>query len=467
MLTENILKRKALDFNQKQRNIQEMTGQYIVTTINNHSPIEGADKIVKVSCFGEVVIVDKNSTPIGTRGIVIDCLSVLDPELCSYLNLYRHSNLNQDKTKVGYIEHNSRVRAIRLRGVKCSGLFVSFDQLTQHPKINQKDLYVLKDGVQGNDIAGIPVCKQFVRKVKRNLDGSKVGKARENLVPTFKEHIDTDQLARNLDKIHHGDYVVITEKLHGTSGRFARLPVIQTTWKDRLLKVFGKNPRTKYQNVVGSRRVTKSIGGEEKKGSEHYYDADIWTQTSYEYFDNKIHKGETVYFEIVGYLPDGGLIMPSSSNKKLKSFMDKDDYKDFVAKYGDDTIFTYGCQPKEHKIFVYRITLTNEDGHSVDYCWDAVKVRCEEMGVAHVPELDRGLLLRKGIDDRDWKENFYNYCKEISEFGSRQFPSHIREGVCVRIDRGTTPVILKEKAYNFKVLEGIVKETQDTVEDEN
>jgi len=442
-----------------------MTGQYITTTLSEHIPIEGADRIVQVQKFGATLIVEKDSTPVGTRGIIIDCLSVLDTPLTHHLNMFRHSNLNEDTNKAGYLEDNARVRALRLRGVKCDGLFLSFKQLAQHPDLDFDTISKIKDGVQGNEICGVKICEQFVRKVKTSNPNGKQGRARENVCPTFKEHIDTDQLQRNLHKFKFGDFVTITEKLHGTSGRFGYLPVIQNTWVDKIRKVFGGKTRTTYDTVVGSRRVTKSIGAESHGDKEHFYDSDVWTQVSYEHFDEKLAKGETVYFEIVGFLPDGGLIMPSSGNKKLKPFMDKAEYKELIDQYGDDTVFTYGCAPKEHKVFVYRITMTNEDGHSVDYSWDNVKTRCEEMGVPHVPELARVHLVDEG-HIKPVSEFIGETATDISELPSANFPTHLREGVVVRVERGNQPLILKEKAYNFKVLEGIIKETQDTMEDD-
>jgi len=37
---------------------------------------------------------------------------------------------------------------------------------------------------------------------------------------------------------------------------------------------------------------------------------------------------------------------------------------------------------------------------------------------------------------------------------------HLREGVCVRIDQhGIRPKVYKHKSFNFKVLEGIIKDS--------
>lgn len=440
-----------------------MTGQYIVCEIKEHTPINGADKIVSSNIFGETVIISKE-TPIGTKGILIDLEAVLDKNLVSNLNMFRDPKLNQDKVSKGYIEENCRVRPISLKGTKCSGLFLSEEQLYK------LGINLPKLGTEGTSIDDIKICEKYIAKATRSaMNSNKGGSVRQNLVPTFKEHVDSDQWARNSHKVQEGDLVIITEKLHGTSGRCGYLPVDTTTripkWKlflDKLLwgkKAFYRS----YEFVVGSRRVVKSIGGNEAENKQHFYDEDLWTKIAKEKFEHKLRKGETVYFEIVGYTLSGELIMPSVSNKKLEKFMDKKEYKEFVDKYGDVTTFSYGCDNSildevlgsKYKIFVYRITLTNEDGDSVDYSWEQVKRRCEQLGVNHVPELLKTLFGQQTNDI-----NLINkFVEELTDSESKNFPQHIREGVCIRVENGNMiPLFLKNKSFIFKVLEGIIKD---------
>jgi hypothetical protein len=158
-----------------------------------------------------------------------------------------------------------------------------------------------------------------------------------------------------------------------------------------------------YEFVVGSRRVVKSVGGSEAENKNHFYKEDLWTTISRQYFGGRLKKGESVYFEIVGYTPTGEAIMASTSNTKLEKFLDKAEYKDFIHRYGTTTHFHYGCSPDgvdslRYKVFVYRITMANEDGDSIDYTWDQVKSRCDMLGVDHVPELDRFEVRKNDID---------------------------------------------------------------------
>jgi hypothetical protein len=172
------------------------------------------------------------------------------------------------------------------------------------------------------------------------------------------------------------------------------------------------------------------------------------------YFEGKLHKGEQVYYEIVGYEPTGSSIMSSSSNEKLKPFMEKDEYKSFIQKYGNTTEFYYGLEKGQYEVYVYRITMTNEDGESIDYSWKQVQSRCERLGVKVVPTY------MTRIVEKEWrKEDLELSFSILRDMESNDFPQHIKEGICVRIENGSmTPIILKDKTYIFKVLEGIIKD---------
>jgi hypothetical protein len=146
--------------------------------------------------------------------------------------------------------------------------------------------------------------------------------------------------------------------------------------------------------------------------------------------------------------------MQGQSNDKLKPFMDKKEFEDFKKRYGDHTYFTYGTKPNQYEVYVYRITMTNEDSDDIDYSWEQVKQRCERLGVKHVPEY------MSRIVENGWKEEDIEFSfTEMRDLPSQIFPEHIKEGICVRIDNGSmNPIILKDKTYIFKVLEGIIKD---------
>ena len=202
-----------------------------------------------------------------------------------------------------------------------------------------------------------------------------------------------------------------------------------------------------------------------------------------------MNKGESVYYEVVGFTHTGAPIMASGDNKKLND-------KDFVKQYGQTTVFSYGCEPivsidcddLQSDIYVYRMTMTNEDGFTVEYTPDFMRYRCEQMGVKTVPVFAKGQILINNCDQP--YINYHNYVTganslvsvvtagECVKYVAEQFydgpdpigKTHIREGVVVRIINRPKFCAYKHKNWYFKALEGIVKveaETPDMEEAES
>lgn len=452
-----------------------MTGQCIITKLKNLKNIEGADKIQEANIFGETVIVSKDHQE-GELGLLFDCETQLSHKFCKNNNLYRHSNFNKDTSKSGYIEDNRRIRPIKLKGVKCSGMWLPVDSLNAFIEDYEEDIF-LEEGIQFNEFNGEEVCRKYVNpKTLQKQNKNQKGKARENITPLFKEHVDTDQAMRNLQHIDEGDIVVVTEKLHGTSARASNTLVIRNKpWYEKLLNKVIPTKDYYYDFAVGSRRVVKSVG-DEQKSKPGFYDTDIWTKTAKDNFEGKLKKGESVYYEIVGYLPTGSPIMGQHSNSKLKKFMDKQEYKDFINRYEETTEFSYGCSRyvKFNDIYVYRISMTNEDGETIDLSWDQVKMRCQQLGVKHVPEVDKQIVGRWSKEGEEflgmnYGEPLEDYFQELTESESNNFKEHIKEGVVVRVENGRmTPHFYKNKSFIFKCLEGIIKESdQVDIEESN
>jgi hypothetical protein len=117
----------------------------------------------------------------------------------------------------------------------------------------------------------------------------------------------------------------------------------------------------------------------------------------------------------------------------------------------------------QSRMFVYRMTMTNEDGEVVEYTPDQVRHRCMYMGVDFVPVEWSGLIPEHPgskddptITAGEWilkkAEQFYDGPEPLD-------PTHIREGVVVRIINRPTFTAYKHKNFSFKVLEGIIKDT--------
>ena len=237
---------------------------------------------------------------------------------------------------------------------------------------------------------------------------------------------------------------------------------------DRILRREG-TPIYDWGYVTGTRRTVL----ENYEGG--YYGDNEFREQHSKIFEGKLHKGETVYYEVVGFTNTGTPIMGSSSNAKLND-------KDFVKQYGDTTVFSYGCEPTGKKImygidemgdqfgieqnapqsdmYVYRMTTTNEDGDVVEYTPDFMRYRCEQMGVKTVPVFDRFI-----IDETEMNNGGFETAGDVAIYNAERFydgpdpigKTHVREGVVVRIVNRPKFAAYKHKNFSFKVLEGIIK----------
>lgn len=273
----------------------------------------------------------------------------------------------------------------------------------------------------------------------------------------FKEHFDTSHMVRNLHKIEDGDKLIITEKVHGTSQRLGYVKVGHKTslWWDicafLATGIWSRNTETfEWEYMNGTRRVV--LDNSYAAGTGFHEDG--LRSLATKPFIGKLNKGETVYFEVVGFEPSGKAIMGSVDTSKMND-------KEFTKNWANDPdkksmVYSYGCGPNQSKVYVYRMTMTNEDGFSVDYSWEDVKKRCEEMEVNAVPEL---FSFNYQKPEEGQEDRLLKVIEMLSAGCSKLDISHIREGVCVRVEKsGINLQVYKHKSFEFKVLEGIVKD---------
>lgn len=441
-----------------------------ITTLKNVREHPNADKLVLATCFESTVCVAKDKYYEGQLGVYFETDLQLSMEFCEKNGLLAVYE-NGINVSGGYMDPTKRnVRAIKLRGEQSDGLFLPLDCLAY----TGVDMDSLTPGVQITVLNGHEICRKFipVAKAPKTVAGG-AGKrvkrrAKRTIAPTFFEHKDTEQLQYYLDQFKPGDYVEITRKLHGTSGRTAYVKTfkgMKRTFWDWLFRREGEAIYD-WGIVSGTRRTVMDTfeGG--------FYGSNEFRKQYHDFFDGKLLKGETVYYEIVGFTHDGKSIMGQCSNKKLND-------KEFVKQYGETTTFSYGCSPRvlvmddtdgrnqqvigQSRMFVYRMTMTNEDGEVVEYTPDQVRHRCTYMGADFVPVEWSGLIPENPgshddptITAGEWilkkAEQFYDGPEPLD-------PTHIREGVVVRIINRPTFTAYKHKNFSFKVLEGIIKDT--------
>lgn len=424
------------------------TGEALVCKLKNITEIPGADNIVQANLFGETVIISKDYKE-GQLGLLFDCESFLYPDYAKENNLYHHNNLNKDPNKIGYLEDSGRIRAIKLRGVKCSALFMPLESLSYLGK------KLPQEGVQIKEWNGKSICDKYVRPIKQSNQQKQIKKTQQ--VFYFSEVGDTQQLLRSLNRIQVGNRINITTKLHGCSLRVGKLPCSpRGRFKSWLYKKL--NIQYPYKMVVGSRHVLKFCEDMQVDNKTSFYEEDIWTKVAKENFEGKLRNGEQFFAEIVGFLPNGTSIMPSHSNTKLKNFLEKDEYKTFISKYGDNTIFHYGCNDKECKVFIYGGSLVTDNGTQIFYSVEQLKRRCEEMNLNYVPEIISSFYITEDNLAQYQDEQFWI---NLTEQDCNFFPNHLNEGIVARIDGpNLKPEVYKSKNYKFKCMEGIIKDKE-------
>ena len=442
-----------------------------VTTIKNVRKHPNADRLQLGECFGNTVCVNLDYTD-GQIGVYFPTDGQLSVEFAEANNLLRKKDADGNNVG-GYMDPNKRnVTSIRLRGEKSDGLFLPLTCLESFG-----DISTLKVGDTITVFNGHEICKKYIpRGNKRNTagEGNKTRKRKVAIAPLFIEHADTEQLAYNLSAFRPGDEIEITLKMHGTSQRTGHLPVFKKykrTLLDKLLRREG-TPVYDWGYVSGTRRTVL----ENYEGG--YYGSNEFREQHSKFFEGKLWKGEEVFYEVVGFTHTGTPIMATANNKKIND-------KEFVKQYGETTTFSYGCEPYGKKcepvtnafggygvittnvpqsdIYVYRMTMTNEDGNVVEYTPDFMRYRCEQMGVKTVPVMWKGVIEGKRIENNEITPG--DYIKNIAEgFYDGPDPvgkTHVREGVVVRILNRPKFAAYKHKNFSFKVLEGIIKDTSD------
>lgn len=417
-----------------------------VTTIKELRKHSNADRLQCVTVFGNNVIVDMSYFA-GERVIYFPVDGQLSEEFAVDNNLVRKKDENGNNIG-GYLDPDKRnITALKLRGEKSEGLLMPLEVLSKYTDIDK-----LVDGDQITILNGYEICKKYIP-VRRNRNhnqqprqnnkrNSKEEKEKISY-PFFVEHIDTAQLAFNQNAFKPGDTCYITLKMHGTSARTAN--AVQVTKKKRspvLKKMFhlkDKEIKT-FECVSGTRRTTlrNYDGG--------WYGSNAFREKYHNFFKERLPKGVEVFYEIVGYTEGDQTIMGRCSNKLVKD-------KEFSRQYGEETVFSYGCEVGENKAYVYRMTMTNDDGYVVELPWEQVQLECEKMGVECVPLFDK-FIFTTWDDLMERVEKYYDGVDPIGK-------THVREGVVVRIDNRPSFTAYKHKNFNFKVLEGIIKDTAD------
>jgi hypothetical protein len=396
-----------------------------VVRIHNLTDLQGLDNLKGVNAFGYMALVPK-TYEVGQLCVLFVAESQLAEDYVKNNNLSRKAELNVDQTQKGYIEENRRVKAVKFRGNVSSALVMPLASLS-YIGIDTNEF---KEGDTFTHVNGIEVCCKYVKRENvSNGKGPKVGPAAKVCrldKKLFPEHLDTAHYLRNEYLIGDDETVIVTQKLHGTSGRFGyQLCDRKLSFLERCLQRFGfKVQTTEYDYFAGSRRVIKDT---QRDGLNHYYKDDIWN-TQLEKLVGIIPKGWVIYGEIVGWVGESPI----------------------------QKGYTYAIDKGDFELYIYRISTVNPDGVQCDLTWDQVKEFCVSSGLKHAPEVWRG-------KKKDFDPGIYTDKRFVADLGLSQCVQldkdcETDEGICIRVD-GLTPKIYKFKSPKFLVHETKIIDT--------
>lgn len=396
-----------------------------VVKLGKFTKLEGLDNLQAVDILGYQALVSPDTMQPGDLVLAFVAETQLSEAYASANNLHRDATLNRDKDATGYLEKNRRVRAIKLRGHHSNALvmpLVSLEWMGIHTHLVEGDRF---ESLKRNDRKGetVEICRKYVSPAAKKAMQSGDKRVRDAFkkidARMFPEHYSTAQYRRVDRNYRDGVEIVLTQKLHGTSVRFGKVPVLRDLGRwERVLRKLGAKVQThEYKLVVGSRHVIKGEvnGPEEQKN--HYYSKDIWTEVA-EALGQDLPNGVMVYGEIIGWVGES----PIQAN------------------------FTYDV-PKGHwDFYAYRVTTINAEGFQIDLSHDAAQEFCAKRGIKFVPEI-----LRTNTDDIPHDLDALNEVA-LAEWNHAAVPLSDKkmadEGLCIR-QEALVPLISKQKNASF------------------
>lgn len=389
------------------------TNNAIIIRLNNVRKHPNADRLKLATVLGTTVVVGLEAQD-GDLVVYFDSNLRLSDGYLKACNLYSNMNLNADTTKKGYFGSNGRVRAQKFRGEMSNGYVAELWTLnlpemgfTYDGELVDK----LKCGDEFTHINGVEVCRKYV--IPHNMPGqpgsrNRTRRQKRPASPMFKPHWDTKQLMRCLSYIQNDAIVYIEEKIHGTSGRTGL--VLTDTFRPWYKPWI---PRQKWMTLSGTRRMDH-IGSHMPEEREEIRKS----------LEGKLHKGETVYYEIFGYTKNGSMVQSG---------------------------FPYGCVPGQYKVMLYRVTITTPDGFTFDLPRETVYRRAEELGMVSPVLIEKLDLIDPAID--------LEFVVGQHVHGNSALANHMKEGIVVWYQQTDgTWTCLKHKSDEFYLNEDALKE---------
>lgn len=410
-----------------------------------------ADRLLLGDCNGFQVIVGLNTEP-EQLGIYFPCDGALSDDYCKANRLYPEYDSEGNRTGGGFIDpSNNRVRAQNFRGEISEGLWMPLSSLSY-----LGDTSTLAQGQLLTEFNGVTLCQKWINpatlKHMAGVNKAQLKTKMKRETHWLPMHTDTSQLKHELRNLRSDWPAVITEKMHGTSGRSGwdwcseRVPFFK--WLAPLMKYEALHPFISYEEfgykfLTGTRRTLLTAG--KKDG---YYTKCSFRQYHSLKLQEVLPQGFQLYYEIVGWSAADSTIMPICDNRKVS--------KEFAKQYGPTTTFSYGCEPGTSEVYAYALYYTGPDGVRTSYTYPEMARLCSRWGIKVVPLLYSGTV--QALTDGDG--NVSHLVEVLSSGRSEVDSTHIREGVCIETVRADGTIIrLKNKSRVFYILEDVIKST--------
>lgn len=392
-------------------NITNDSYSAIVIEVKNTRKLDGLDNLVALPSMWSQALISKEIKE-WTIGILFTAETSLSNDFCKYNNLFRDSSLNHDEDVKWYMESNRRVRAIKLRWEKSNSIFMPLSSLSYITS----EYNTLKVWDKFNEIDWIMVCEKHINKQTERNNNKIRGKEKkferiDN--KRFPEHLDSDNYWRNCQKYKPNDNINITQKLHWTSVRLGNVRVKRKlNFIENIINKFINVNDTEYDVIYWSRRVIKN-GNIVSWNS--YYKHDIYKDIADKY-GSLIPKDYILYWEIIW----------RAGNSPIQKW------------------YTYNLKQWECELYVYRISIVNEDWLSTDLSWDAMVDVCEVMWIKVVPLV--WLMKFKDFNVDDYMDKIYS--EEYSNAIPLSDKWTVDEGIIVRTE-WLSPYLTKAKCQKF------------------
>ena len=394
----------------------------------------------------------------------------INPDFLRYCNLYRHKELNNDPEQTGMFEDNGRVKAIKLKNELSEGFILPVVQFQNYIiSVTNKEIEV-EEGIEFDIVEHegkeFWINKKYIPKVSRTSGQSgssktaRLPKGLDKLIENqFRFHYDTTLIKKCPHVISPNNLISITEKIHGTSGISAYVLCKQDlNWKQIIAKWLTGEEFNVYDYLYSSRTVIKNRFYN-KNVTPGFYGVDVWAEAD-KIVRPCLQRGMSCYYEIVGFLPNGGYIQKN---------------------------YDYGCVPpvgdepytheKHFKVRIYRVTITNVDGIVHEFSAREVQQWCAKIGLTPVTEWYYGYakdLYAQKMDESEYEygnrflDNLSNEEKFYMEKNSPSCDNKVpHEGIVIKIEN------MKSEAFKLKCFKFLDKEGKEldkgecNIEDEN